>query len=240
MPENERPIALDAYTKLAEPFAAVITTKAENAYIEQPAMRAALGDVRGLDVLDAGCGPGVLVEYLLNQGARVTGFDVTPRMIELARERNGDRATLFVGDMAQPLALPDTLFDVIASSLAIDYVRDWRGPLAVFMRLLRPGGRFVFSVQHPMGSFAWYKPPTPFGMHYVEAEWRWEGLDPVVVPDYYRSFEEIVNPVLASGFVLERVIETQPIEALREVDPVRYEKYTHKATFMVLCTRKPV
>ena len=60
----------------------------ENAYIEQPAVRAALGGVRGLDILDAGCGLGILIEYLIGRGAgSVTGVDVTPRMVELAHER---------------------------------------------------------------------------------------------------------------------------------------------------------
>ncbi len=60
--EPDEPIALRAYSDLADHFSAVAPTKAENAYIEQPAMRAALGDVRGLDILDAGCGPGILIE----------------------------------------------------------------------------------------------------------------------------------------------------------------------------------
>jgi len=64
-------IARRAYTALADQFSALAPTKAENAYIEQPAMRAALGDVRGLDVLDAGCGPGILLAYLI--GARELG-----------------------------------------------------------------------------------------------------------------------------------------------------------------------
>jgi SAM-dependent methyltransferase len=228
------PIALSAYSALADQFSALAPTKAENAYIEQPAMRAALGDVRGLDVLDAGCGPGILLEFLIGHGVRsATGADVTPRMLELASER-APQATLLLADLAEPLPIPDHEFDVIASSLALDYVRDWSTPLAEFRRVLRPGGHRVFSVQHPTASLAWYGPPSGFGVHYVESEWRGFGGEPIIVPDYYRSFDELINPVLSAGLRIERLTETQPIAALRSIDPDAFEKYSRRPTFMVI------
>ncbi|RPJ77887.1 MAG: methyltransferase domain-containing protein, partial [Alphaproteobacteria bacterium] len=82
---DEKPIALEAYEKLAESFARLAPTKAENAYIEQPAMRKAVGEVKGLKIFEVGCGPGILAEYLVHEGAKVVGFDVSPKMIELAK-----------------------------------------------------------------------------------------------------------------------------------------------------------
>jgi len=56
----------------------------------------------------------------------------------------------------------------------------------------------------------------------------------VVVPDYYRSFEEIINPVLAAGFRLDQLHETRPVEALRAIDPAKFKKNTTQPTFMIV------
>jgi len=54
---RDKPIALDAYESLAEAYAAVVKTKAHNAYYERPATLSLLPDVKNKRVLDAGCGP---------------------------------------------------------------------------------------------------------------------------------------------------------------------------------------
>ena len=235
MRNSSKPIALDAYEKLAHGYSQIAESKAENGYNEHPAIRRVIGDVRGKTVLDAGCGPGFLVRDLLRKEAgQVTGFDISPSMINIARQRIGDLATLFVGDLGQPIALADSDYDLIVSSLAMDYVRDWSVPLSEFRRLLRPNGRLIFSVQHPLGSFSWLKPPTAFGIHYCETTWRVFTKEPVVVPDFYRSFEEIMNPVIQAGFQLTKIVETKPIEALRKIDPRKYQKGSTFPTFMVI------
>jgi len=67
--------------------------------------RNAVGIVRGLKIFEVGCGPGILAEYLIHEGAKVVGFDVSPKMIELAKNRNPKNATFFVADGAKPLPL---------------------------------------------------------------------------------------------------------------------------------------
>lgn len=234
MSKEDRPIALAAYETLANAYAAIAETKAENGYNEHPAMRRVVGPVAGLAVLEAGCGPGFLARDLLAGGAaRVTAFDVSPAIVRLARAR-APQAHVFVADMARPLgALADAQFDLVVSSLAIDYVRDWSLPLSEFRRLLRPGGRLVFSVQHPMGAYQWYRPPSAFGVHYVEARWKGSTAEPVTVPDYYRSFEEMVNPLIAAGFVLRKLHETRPDPALKAIDPEKFARNSAFPTFMV-------
>jgi 2-polyprenyl-6-hydroxyphenyl methylase/3-demethylubiquinone-9 3-methyltransferase len=97
-------IAYDAYEKLAQAYSDVAEQKAENGFIEHPAMRAQLGSVRGLAVLDAGCGPGIMAGYLINSGARkVVGFDVSPSMIDLARTRTNGNAELHNADLRHRL-----------------------------------------------------------------------------------------------------------------------------------------
>ncbi|MEL7022720.1 MAG: methyltransferase domain-containing protein [Pseudomonadota bacterium] len=232
---DDNPIALEAYEKLAHAYSAKSETKAENGYNEHPAMRSCIGSVDGLAVLDAGCGPGFLTRDLVAGGARrVVGFDISPTMIEIARERVGNDAEFMIADLAKPLDLPGDVFDLVVSSLAIDYVRDWSVPLAEFHRVLSDNGRLVMSVQHPMGSYQWFQPPSAFGVHYCETEWKGFTDEPVVVPDYYRSFEEIINPIIKAGFTLTNIHETRPVDALRAIDPRKYAKNSTFPTFMVL------
>jgi len=238
---DKKPIALDAYEKLAESFSRLAPSKAENAYIEQPAMRKAVGNVRGLKIFEAGCGPGILAEYLIDEGAKVVGYDVSPKMIELAKNRNPKNATFFVADGALPLPLgieQNGQFDMVVASLAIDYIKDWSTPLAEFNRLLKPKGKFIFTIQHPLGSWNWYKPECAFGVQYVEATWKGFNEEPVVMPDYYRSFEEVINPLISAGFKILNVEDLKPIDALRTLDPFKFGKFMKLASFMCVVVEK--
>ena len=239
MTNSDTPIALKAYEKLAHAYSEIAETKAENGYNEHPAIRAQIGDVAGLKILDAGCGPGFLTRDMLKGGAaEAFGFDISPKMIEIARERAGPRANLFVADLAQPLpSLESDYFDLVVSSLAIDYVRDWRTPLAEFKRVLKTKGRLVFSVQHPQGAYEWYKPPSAFGVHYCEAVWTGFTDEPVVVPDYYRPMEEIIRPLLEAGFNLCSLKETKPLAELEAINPRKFREGTNFPTFMILDAR---
>jgi ubiquinone/menaquinone biosynthesis C-methylase UbiE len=226
---------------MAESFDRLAATKAENAYIDQPTIRRQIGEVGGLKVLDAGCGPGILAAYLVSRGARVTAFDVSPKMVGYADRRLKGSAKVFVADMAKPLSsLSDGEFDLVVSSLAIDYVRDWSQPLAEFRRVLKPGGRFVFTAQNPISSFQWDKPPSPFGIHYTETLWKSFGGEPVMMPGYYRSFEAMVTPILQAGFIIRSVVDSVPVEALKEVDPAAYEKFMKIPFGMCFEVAKPL
>lgn len=238
---EKKPIALSAYEQLAESFSRLAPSKAENAYIEQPAMRKAVGDVRGLKIFEAGCGPGILAEYLIHEGAKVVGFDVSPKMIELAKKKNPKNATFFVADGAMPLPLgpeQNGQFDLVVASLAMDYIKDWSTPLMEFHRLLKSKGRFIFTIQHPLGSWNWYKPECAFGVQYVESTWKGFNDEPVVMPDYYRSFEEVINPLIAAGFKILKVEDLKPIDALRTLDPYKFGKFSKLASFMCIIVEK--
>src|SRR5487761_259153 len=114
-----------------------------NACLDRPACLALLGDVAGQRVLDAGCGPGLYAEELIRRGARVTGFDHSPRMVQLSRDRV-PAGEFRVHDLADPLDwLPDASVDLVLFALAIDYLNDRVAALREFRRVLRPGGAVV-------------------------------------------------------------------------------------------------
>lgn len=84
--------------------------------------------------------------------ADVTGLDLSPAMVDQARQRCDSAARLMVADLADDLPLEPRSFDGVTCSLALHYLRDWQVPLASFARILRPGGWVVISLDHPFGA----------------------------------------------------------------------------------------
>ncbi len=75
-------------------------TKPHNALYERPATLSLLPDVEGLRVLDAGCGPGIYAQILSDNGAKVVGFDRSPKMVDRASDRVGDRVQISQADVS--------------------------------------------------------------------------------------------------------------------------------------------
>lgn len=231
----DRPIALDAYEELAEAYAAVVDTKPHNAYYERPATLSLLPEVAGRRVLDAGCGPGVYSEWLLDRGAEVVAIDASPRMVALAKERTAGRAVVRVADLDAPLDFLEAgSFDVVLSALVLEYVRDWRATLSEFRRVLVEGGSLVVSVTHPFFDFAYFKSTSYFETELVHSEWNGFG-GRVRMPSYRRSLEQTLNPFGEAGFVIERVVEPKPTPEFRAADPKHYEELSRQPCF--LCIR---
>jgi ubiquinone/menaquinone biosynthesis methyltransferase len=95
----------------------------------------------GARALDLACGTGDIAFALAARGARVTGLDITLRMVELARKKRGDPLFL-VADM-QALPFEDSCFDLVTTGYGIRNVPDIDAALAEIRRVLRPGGRFL-------------------------------------------------------------------------------------------------
>src|SRR5690349_15473973 len=87
------------YDEFAAAYSASNETNLFNAWYARPEMVRLAGDVAGLDVLDAGCGSGPLMQDLRARGATVSGFDLSAAMVELARRRLGDEVDLRVADL---------------------------------------------------------------------------------------------------------------------------------------------
>lgn len=236
---KEKSVALGPYTELAEAYAAAAGTKPHNAYYERPAMLALLPDLKGKKVLDAGCGPGVYAEIMLDRGAEVTGVDVTPKMIELARKRVGDRADFRVADFGQPMPFfKNESFDVVIASLSIHYVQDLMPVFSEFFRLLRRPGVLVFSEGHPMFEFGYFKSENYFATELIGCDWYGFNREKVYVQTYRRPFQATVNPLIEAGFILDRVVEPLPTEDFKKADPEDYAKLMRAPAFICFRARK--
>ena len=231
----EKPLAFEAYETLAEAYAAMVDEKPHNAYYERPATLSLLPEVKGKQVLDAGCGPGVYTEWLADRGAQVTALDASEKMVRLARARVGAKAHVRQADLTQPLDfLADESFDLIVSALVFDYIKDWESLFKELYRVLRLGGQLVFSVGHPFGDFLLSPEGSYFDTELVVYEWRGFGVR-VAMPAYRRPLGALIAPLLDAGFMLERLLEPQPTEEFKRRDLRHYEELMRQPGF--LCVR---
>lgn len=118
---------------------------------EWPALRAMLPALRGLRLLDLGCGFGWFCRWARRQGAaHVLGIDVSERMLARARADTDDSAITYTRADLEHLELPPASFDLAYSSLVLHYIERLEALLAEVHRALVPGGYLVFSVEHPI------------------------------------------------------------------------------------------
>jgi len=230
---KDKPIAFDAYEKLADAYAAKIDTKPHNAYLERPATLSLLPEVKGKRVLDAGCGPGVYSEWLLRHEAKVVAVDASPRMVELAKKRLG-KLNVRVHDLRDPLDfLKDASMDIVLAPLLMDYIEDWIPVFKEFYRILVRKGLFVFSMEHPFAKGLWQKSEDYFKVEIVEEKWTGFGA-PISMPSFKRPLEAVVSSLSSSGFRMEKLLEPRPTLEFKEKLPEDYEMLSKQPSFMCI------
>jgi len=230
--------AAATYQRVADIYAGKIDTKPHNAYYDRPAVISLWPDVKGLRVLDAGCGPGVYAQELLARGAVVTAGDIAPRMVELTRARIGEAATLLEFDLSARLPFEDGVFDFVNAPLCLDYIGDWDHVFAEFRRVLTPGGQVVMSAMHPSFDAEYYRTEQYFAVEAVRT--RWSGFGEAFVMDSYRRpLAEFINAPVRAGLLLDRLLEPLPTEDFRKADPRRHAELSRRPAFLMMRLRKP-
>jgi len=207
---SDPPRATD-YDSFAEAYSALNEASLLNAYYERPATLALAGDVAGRRVLDAGCGSGPLFASLRDRGAIVTGFDRSAGMLELARRRLGDDADLRVADLGGQLPFPDGAFDDVIASLVLHYLEDWTAPLAELRRVLRPGGRLIVSVDHPLQGHPLVRPGADYWATFqYSVETAAPGGDSFTLTYWHRPLPAMISAFTTAGFRIAAIDEPLP------------------------------
>jgi SAM-dependent methyltransferase len=202
---------------------------AYNALYDRPSVLELCGNVHGLRVFDAGCGPGFYAEELLARGAReVVGVDASATMVELARARVPEGASFRVHDLQQPLGwLGSGSFDLVVMALVIHHLDDRVAALRELRRILRPEGALVLSTHHPTGDWG-RQGGSYFDVSLVEETWGrgwhvrfWR----MPLTDVAREFAEV-------GFVIERLVEPRPTAEMAVQFPEDYAKLEQEPGFI--------
>ena len=231
---------ITAYENLADEYNAKIDFKPHNAFYDRPNMLKLIGEVKNKSILDAACGPGKYAEIFISKGASVTGFDISPRMIELAKERNNDTENFYVHDLATPFEkLNDNSYDIIVCALAMHYIEDWNFTIQEFYRVLKDDGQLIISIEHPFFEYNYFNSTQYFNTEAVKCIWKNFGK-PIEINSYRRSLESCIIPLTNNGFYIDKLIEPKPTKEFEKYDPKHYKELNEFPAFMCISAiRKP-
>lgn len=183
---------------------------------EWPLLQPLLPAMAGLRVVDLGCGFGWFCRWARTQGAaQVFGLDLSENMLARARAMTEDPAITYQRADLEQVDLPEAAFDLAYSALALHYLPDIGPLLRTVRQSLMPGGRFVFSVEHPVltaparqgwttdaeGRHAW-----PVNGYLDEGARTTDWLAPGVVK-YHRTVATTLNSLIQNGFTISAVEE---------------------------------
>lgn len=176
-----------------------------------------LGDVTGRRVLEVGAGAAQCTRWLRGRGALAVATDVSGGMLAQGRayDAAAGSSTALVQADARVLPFADGAFDVVFTAFgAIPFVPDAHRVHAEAARVLRPGGRWVFAVTHPL---RWAFPDDP-SEHGLTAARSYFDRRPyvetgasgrVLYAEYHRTVGDHVAELVGAGFVLERLVEPE-------------------------------
>lgn len=178
---------------------------------------ALLGDVAGRRVLEVGCGQAACARWLAGQGAHPIAIDLSAGMLRHARAGNArtGHSVPLLQATAEHLPLASQSVDSACSAFgAVPFVASVDAVFAEVYRVLRPGGRWVFSVTHPM---RWIFPddPGPGGLTVTQpyfdrtpyVEIAEDGTATYV--EYHRTMGDYVRALASVGFRLHDVLEPE-------------------------------
>lgn len=174
-----------------------------------------LGSIAGCDVLEIGSGAAQCSRWCAAQGARAVATDIAAGMLAEAARLNARSTTpipLVLAD-ARALPFPDTSFDVVFTAFgALPFVPDAERVHREAARVLRPGGRWVCSVTHPI-RWAFPDDPTERGLTAVRSYFdrtpyvETDDAGRVEYAEHHRTVADHVSDVVGAGLVLDQLVE---------------------------------
>ena len=194
---------------------------------EWGAFKKLLPDFAGKRVLDLGCGYGWHCKYAAEQGAaRVSGVDLSRRMIVEAKRRNPAPQIEYRVCGIEDYDYPEGRWNCVVSNLALHYIADLDAVFARVYQTLKPGGVFLFNIEHPCFTAG------------VHQEWICDSSGNALyraIDDYFLSGErrtnflgcevrkqhhtltQILMGLLKQGFELQAVEEAQPSKEMLQI-----------------------
>ena len=219
-----------------------------NNLFEIPALFSMMPDLKDKTILDLGCGFGEHCKRFVESGAKkVIGIDISEKMLEIAKEENSDSKITYINMPMENISQLNEKFDIVVSSLAFHYVEDFSGVVKNIYDMLNENGIFLFSQENPLctcfsGGNRWTKDENGNKLYINLSNYGIEGeresswfVDNV--KKYHRTFSSIINTLIETGFIIEKMIEPLPTEDLLKKYP-DYKDLFHKPDFLLVKVRK--
>lgn len=211
---------------------------------EWPSLLAMIGSITNARVLDLGCGYGWFCRWAAANHAReVLGIDISSMMLAKAQgawEAN-ERVSYRVGDL-EDWEGEGTGWDVVYSSLTFHYVQSIKPLFRKIHSTLLPGGRLIFSIEHPIFTAPLTPQPDDITDQWILSSYQhegprirhWLGSD---VTKYHRTLTTYMEALLEPGFKLEGFQEWKPNEGELREHP-EWEVEMHRPMFLLVAARK--
>lgn len=220
----------------AESYSNKIEYNSHNALYERPAILSLIGNPTGKNILDAGCGPGLVSSILADKGATVTAVDYSEEMVRLTKERTDGKVQVMEMNLNEPLDnFEDEQFDIVLSSLTIHYLKDLRQFFSDCNRILKDDGFMVFSTHHPFMDFSFHSDGNYFETELLSEEWPSYNIK---MNFYRRSLSELFNLINESEFTIDELVEPLPVKECKDKFPDAYETLSHKPWFIIFKLKK--
>jgi cyclopropane fatty-acyl-phospholipid synthase-like methyltransferase len=188
-----------------------------NETLERPVLGELIGEMRGLRILDLGCGDARIGLDAFETGcAAYVGIEGSHNMAKLARETLAATPGQVHEVKIEDWVFPEGEFDLVISRLALHYVDDMRSLFASVYRSLVSEGRFIFSVEHPVITSS----DRAYRNGERRQEWivdnyfetgvrltKWMGAE---VIKYHRTVEDYFMNLRSAGFRIDAVRESKP------------------------------
>jgi SAM-dependent methyltransferase len=213
-----------------------------NDAIEHPLFMPLVGDLAGLDIIDLGCGDARFGHEALMMGARsYYGVEVSKSMATLARYTLEGTSGVIEQLAIEKWQAQSASADLVTSRLALNYVEKLAPVFKEAHKALRPGGRVVITVEHPIitSNFESLKAGRRSSWlvdNYFRTGARphlWMGHE---VVKYHRTLNDYFDLLSESGFVLEKVRESEPMRENFRSDE-EYERRLRIPLFLSLAAR---
>jgi ubiquinone/menaquinone biosynthesis C-methylase UbiE len=214
-----------------------------------------IGHVKGKRVLDAGCGYGYYSILLARSGARVTGIDISERMIELAKNNAREasvKCQFFVCDVQNLSMFSKNTFDMVVSSVVVGDLDFLEKAFSEVYRVLKRNGTFAFSENHPLLKGSWEKVSGGKRLHWNidnyfvrsvrTTQWKTQNGRIIETSSRHRTVQDYFDALTTSGFLVERLVEPEPTDKTPLDNLASTEHYSRAKRipiFILFKARKP-
>jgi ubiquinone/menaquinone biosynthesis C-methylase UbiE len=223
-------------------------------HFNNPSFLKFIGPLDGEKVLDAGCGEGHNTRILARSGTRMTGIDISPRMVKLAQqveERESLGIHYEVASYSDLSMFEDCSFDSVVSFVALMDGPDYESAIKEFSRVIKRKGNLFFSITHPCFAtkgYGWIRDDNGNPIKYTISDyfskeswldhWRFskgpiaQDTEPFAVPRFPRTLSDYLNNLIKAGFTLAKIEEPRPSEKMCQEYPWLRKWRDHAAIYL--------
>ena len=185
------------------------------------------------EILDLGCGYGWHSKYMVEQGARrVVGIDASRKMIEVARKHNSDAKIEYRIGRIEEYEYPKAQWDLVISNLVLHYISNLEKIYDLVYRTLKPGGVFVFNIEHPTFTAGvhqeWIYGEDGTALYWPVDDYFYPGerltnFLGYEIRKHHHTLTQILMGLIGSGFEIQAIEEVQPSKEMMNIPGMEEE-----------------